>query len=135
MESLTIGQVAKQAGIGIETVRFYERTGLLEEPPRRESGYRQYPVDAVPRLRFIRQAKALGFSLKEIKDLLSLRVDRHRSKADVRRRAQAKLAEIERKMTELARMKRSLEQLMHACRGPTRCCPILEAMASHEGQR
>ncbi len=75
MKPLTIGKVASRAGIGIETIRFYEREGLIAEPPRRESGYRQYPEVAVSRLRFIRHAKELGFSLKEIKELFALRVD------------------------------------------------------------
>ena len=75
METLTIGKVAKQADIGIETIRFYEREGLIEDPPRRASGYRQYPSDTVDRVRFIKRAKELGFSLKEIKELLYLSVD------------------------------------------------------------
>jgi len=73
--ALTIGQVAKRSGIGIETLRYYERKGLVEEPPRTESGYRQYPEDVVARIRFIRRAKELGFKLSEISELLSLRVD------------------------------------------------------------
>ncbi len=69
MKALTIGKVAKQAGIGVETIRFYERIGLLEEPPRNGSGYRQYSPEAVVKLRFIKKAKQLGFSLKEIEEL------------------------------------------------------------------
>src|SRR5215470_1541483 len=75
METLSIGQVARRAGVGVETVRFYEREGLLEEPPRRASGYRQYSEEVVSRLHFIKRAKLLGFSLKEISELLLLRVD------------------------------------------------------------
>ena len=74
MRALTIGQVARQAGVGVETVRFYERQGLLDAPPRRASGYRQYAPEMVARLQFIRRAKELGFALKEIRELLSLRV-------------------------------------------------------------
>src|SRR5919199_5139981 len=95
MAALTIGQIARRAGVGVETVRFYERQGLLEEPARKESGYRQYPEDVVARLRFIKRAKELGFSLKEIKELLALRVDPATTCAEVKARAQAKVADIE----------------------------------------
>ena len=73
MSGFSIGQVARQAGVGVETIRFYERKGLIKEPPRRASGYRQFSLDAVKRIRFIKRAKELGFSLSEIADLLSLR--------------------------------------------------------------
>jgi DNA-binding transcriptional MerR regulator len=82
--SLTIGQVAKGAGVGVETVRFYEREGLVPAPKRRPSGYRQYPADTVRRIRFVQAAKDLGFTLKEIRELLSLRVAAGKSCADVR---------------------------------------------------
>src|SRR6266852_273541 len=91
MKPLTIGQVARQAGVGVETVRFYERQGLLEEPSRRESGYRQYPEDVVARLRFIRRAKELGFSLKEIAELIALRLDPATMCSDIKERAEAKI--------------------------------------------
>jgi DNA-binding transcriptional MerR regulator len=87
MKALAIGQVARHAGVGIETVRFYERQGLLAEPERRASGYRQYDGEAVAVLRFIRRAKELGFTLKEIKGLLGLRLDTSATRADVRRHA------------------------------------------------
>ena len=74
MESITIGKVAKGAAVGVETVRFYEREGLIERPPRRDSGYRAYPAGTVDRVRFIKRAKELGFSLKEIKELMALRI-------------------------------------------------------------
>lgn len=130
MTVLTIGQVAKQSGLGVETVRFYERQGLIEEPPRRASGYRQYPPEVVDRLGFIRRAKALGFSLKEIADLLGLRVDPHSTCGDVKSRTAAKIADIDAKMAELKRMKRALLQLHDACsgEGPTSQCPILDAL-------
>ena len=76
MGSFTIGQLARRAGVGIETVRFYEREGLIPEPPRRPSGYRDYPPETVTRIVFIRRAKDLGFSLKEINELLDFRVRR-----------------------------------------------------------
>ncbi len=130
MDGLTIGGVAKRAGVGVETVRFYERKGLLEEPPRRESGYRQYPEEAVARIRFIRRAKDLGFSLREVDELLRLRVDRRTSASEVRRRAEAKIEDIELKLADLARMKAALLELTTCCEGreATGECPILEAL-------
>jgi len=134
MDVLTIGQVAKRAGVGVETVRFYEREGLIAEPDRRPSGYRQYQPDAVQRIRFIRHAKELGFSLKEISELLSLRVDPDSTCADVRQRAHDKIADIEEKMASLARMKSALVRLVTKCRGegPTTDCPILEEIDREE---
>ena len=108
MKPLTIGEVARQAGIGVETVRFYERQGLIPDPPRSDSGYRNYPSSAVSRLCFIKLAKELGFSLKEISELLSLRVEPTTSCADVKTRAEAKAADIRRKILELQRMERAL---------------------------
>jgi MerR family mercuric resistance operon transcriptional regulator len=137
MKPLTIGQVARSAGVGLETVRFYERQGLLPEPPRKESGYRQYPEDIVPRLRFIRGAKELGFSLKEIKELLALRVDPATTCAEVRGRARAKIADIDEKIQALQRMRRVLHKLTAACsgRGPITDCPILDALQHRERGR
>ena len=94
MKTLTIGQVAREAGVGVETVRFYEREGLIEEPSRRASGYRQFDEAVVDRLRFIREAKELGFTLNEIKELLSLKLDPASSCGDVKHRAEVKIAEI-----------------------------------------
>src|SRR6516225_5956868 len=130
MKPLTIGQVARSAGVGVETVRFYERQGLLEEPARRESGYRQYPEDVVARLRFIKRAKELGFSLKEIKELLALRVDPTTTCREVKERAEAKITDIEGKIASLLRMKKALVKLTATCRGkgPTSECPILDAL-------
>ncbi len=130
MEGLTIGRVAKRAGVGVETIRFYERKGLLEDPPRRESGYRQYPEEAVARIRFIRRAKDLGFSLREVDELLTVRVVRRTSASEVRRRAEAKIEDIEIKLAELGRMKAALVELTACCegRGATGECPILEAL-------
>jgi MerR family mercuric resistance operon transcriptional regulator len=134
MEALTIGQLAKQAGVGVETIRFYEREGLLAEPERRPSGYRQYTVEVVRRVRFIRHAKELGFALKEIQELLELRVDPISTCADVRQRARAKIADINGRMAALERMKAALEQLARSCRGrgPTSECPILEVLDRDE---
>lgn len=134
METLSIGQLAKAAEVGVETIRFYERQGLIAEPPRRRSGYRQYQPDVVARVRFIRRAKELGFTLREIGELLNLRVDPDKSCADVRSLARAKISDVEAKMNELARIKGALETLARACRGkgPTSECPILDAIAETE---
>ncbi len=135
MSTLTIGQVAKEAGVGIETLRHYEREGLLKEPPRRASGYRQYPEDAVKRIHFIKQTQKLGFSLKEIAELLALRVDPTTPAIEIKRRAEAKMADIERKVEELLRMKRALEQITQLCtgQGPISECPILDALEQADG--
>ena len=132
---LTIGLVARRAGIGVETVRFYERQGLIEEPPRRLSGYREYDDEVVSRLGFIRRAKELGFTLKEIMELLSLRRDPSTPATDVRRRAEAKIADIEGRLLALQRMKEALLQLTRHCvgQGPTRECPIIDALRGEDG--
>jgi Hg(II)-responsive transcriptional regulator len=136
MKSLTIGQVAREAGIGLETIRFYEREGLIQSPPRRASGYRAYPVEVLDRVRFIRTAKGLGFSLKEIRDLLSLRVDPVRSCDGVRAMAKEKIQDIEGRVRTLQRMRRVLRGLVEVCdaRRPTSECPILQTL-SKESRR
>ncbi len=132
MESLTIGKVARLAEVGVETIRFYERKGLIDEPPRRESGYRQYPQETVHRLRFIRRAKELGFTLKEIKELLGLRVDVSSSATcdAVRKLAEEKVKDVRNKIRTLQRMESILAQLVCNCRNRavTGDCPILEAL-------
>ena len=130
VNSLMIGQLARRAEVGVETVRFYEREGLLEEPARRPSGYRQYDEGVVDRLRFIRRAKQLGFTLKEIRELLSLRIDPATTCGDVKSRAEAKLEDIAAKIRSLQRMKRALVKLTKACsgRGAASECPILESL-------
>jgi len=130
MSALTIGKVAKQAEVGIETIRFYEREGLIEEPPRRASGYRQYPTDTVDRVRFIKRAKELGFSLKEIKELLALSLAPGTTCGQVKKRAEAKLDDIEEKIRTLRRMKKALKKVTDACggKGSVSECPILDAL-------
>ena len=130
MASLTIGQLGKRADVGVETVRFYERRGLLAEPDRRPSGYRQYDEEVVDRLRFIKRAKELGFTLNEIKDLLSLRLDPTTTCADVKSQAEDKITDIEAKIRTLQRMKKALVKVTKACSGSggTSECPILEAL-------
>jgi MerR family copper efflux transcriptional regulator len=133
-KGLTIGQVARRAGFGIETVRFYERNGLIDEPPRKMSGYRQYPEGVISRLRFIKRAKELGFSLREIKELLSLRVDPETTCSDIRERAKAKIADIEGKIQSLEKIKEVLMGLTTSCSGlgPVSECPIVEALEREE---
>jgi MerR family copper efflux transcriptional regulator len=127
---MTISQLARQAGVGVETVRFYERKGLIDKPPRPDSGYRQYSPDVVSRIQFIKRAKELGFSLKEIQELLILRVAPETTRLDVKRRTEAKIAEIERKIEDLSRRKQALVKAAGLCSGdgPLRACPILEAL-------
>lgn len=135
MNGLTIGKVARGAGLGIETIRFYEREGLIEPPKRTEANYRVYPEQDILRLRFIKRAKTLGFTLKEIRELLSLRQDPRASKEDVKRQTEAKIADVEQKIRDLTRIKETLEKLDQCCdgHGPTSDCPILEALASGQG--
>jgi len=134
MEILSIGQVAQRARVGLETVRFYEREGELSEPPRRASGYRQYSEQVVTRLHFIKRAQKLGFSLKEISELLRLRVDAQTSCEEVKQRTEAKIAEVERKLVELQRMRQALLQVHSLCigPGPTSACPMLDALDQQE---
>lgn len=133
-DHLTIGKIARGAGTGVETIRFYERQGLIAKPGRTSSGYRMYPPDAMRRLRFIRHAKELGFSLREIKELLSLRVTAGKSCGDVRQRARQKITEIDHRIAALARMKQALVKLSAACsgKGPVAACPILDALEMQE---
>jgi len=130
MDSLTIGQLAKQAKIGLETIRFYDREGLLEKPPRRPSGYRAYPPEVVQRVLFIRLAKNLGFSLKEIAELLALRVDPVESCVHVKSIAEDKISDIERRIHTLQGMRRTLRRLVVACetREATGDCPIIDSL-------
>ena len=131
MAVLTIGGVARRADVGVETVRFYERRGLLRRPPRPGTGFRTYPEDTVARLRFIRQAQALGFTLKEIADLLALRVAPGTDCAAVRARAAAKLADVEGRLAELERIRGALAKLVAACpgSGAVTTCTILGPLA------
>ena len=133
---LRIGKVARNAGLAIDTVRYYEREGLLEKPARTASGYRHYRPDVVARLRFIRQAKELGFSLREIKELLTLRVGAGKSCGEVKARAERKITDVDRRITQLKRVRQALSELAAECsgRGPTSECPILEALEKKELQ-
>jgi Hg(II)-responsive transcriptional regulator len=134
MNGLTIGRLAKRAGLGIETVRFYERQGLIEAPPRTESNYRIYPVEEVSRLKFIKRAKDLGFTLKEIKELFALQQDPHATKADIKKQTVEKIEDIKSKVKDLVRIQEALEHLAESCdgHGPLNECPILDALTGHE---
>lgn len=132
--ALKIGEVAERGGVNLQTIRYYEREGLLPEPPRLESGYRMFPENTVRRVRFIKRAQDLGFTLAEIKELLSLRVDHDRNRVEVRTLATAKVADIDQKIRTLKRMKRVLSDLTERCSGcgPSSECPILESIDSDE---
>ena len=134
IESLTIGKVARLAEIGVETMRFYEREGLIESPPRRAPGDRQYPSATVDRVRFIKRAKALGFSLREIKELLSLRAAPRTKCTDIRQRALRKIQDIDEKTDTLRRMRTALAKLVAECEGsrPVTECPILASLSTQK---
>ena len=134
MDGLTIGEVAKRAKVCIETLRYYERHGLVACPPRSMSNYRLYPEETVRRVQFIKRAQHLGFSLKDIAELLALRAEPTARCADVRERALAKINDIEEKLRALQAMKIALVQLVAACAGdsPITDCPILESLDTEE---
>ena len=128
--ALTTGQLAGAADVNIQTIRYYERRGLLAAPKRTAARYRQYTGEALQRLRFIRHAQALGFSLKEIKELLGLRVQHGAACEAIERKTRAKLDVVQRRIQDLQRMKRTLAQLARSCaaRRPTEECPILAVL-------
>jgi len=131
---LTIGRLAKTVGVNIQTVRYYERLKLLAPTARMLSGYRLYRTAEVQRLRFIKNAQALGFTLQEIADLLNLRVSSTARCGDVQRRAQAKLAQVESKVHDLQALAQALKGLIRACQSgqPTDRCPILKCLEEKE---
>lgn len=130
MDTLSIGALATQTAVGIDTIRYYERRRLIAAPPRRASGYRAYPADTVQRLRFIRRAKALGFTLEEIGELLALSQQRERGVKGVKAAAQAKLLRVETTLRDLQRVRVGLKKLIDGCpgHGDPRGCPILNAL-------
>ena len=136
MDPMKIGEVARAADVGIDAVRFYEREGLIPKPARRPSGYRMYSPDVVLSLRFIRRAKELGFSLKEISTLLSLETDAEATAGEVGQLASEKLADIEERIRSLQRMRRELKKLLDDCPGggPSNGCSILRSL-NEEKQR
>ena len=127
---LTIGQVAKLAGVNRETLRYYEREGIIDMPARKDSGYRIYPADTVKRIHFIKRAQVLGFSLKEIMELMALRNDAKGATCrDVKQYAQDKVKTIEKKLADLKRMRSRLRELIAICdeENSISACPILDA--------
>lgn len=134
MNTLSRGQLARACNVGIEAIRFYERQGLLPPPPRSAAGYRRFSEDTVHRLNFIRRAKDLGFSLREIAELLALHDDEPGDRAQVKAITETKLAEIEAKIRDLSRIRKVLDQLATECsgKGPISGCPIIHALADDE---
>ncbi len=130
MNYLSIGQLAKQANVNLETIRYYERRGLLPEPARNESGHRRYTRDALKRTEFIKRTQSLGFSLREISDLLSLRMEPGTACADVKARVEVKIEEMQKKIRDLKEIERVLKLLAASCtrKGPVGQCPILEEL-------
>jgi len=131
---MKIGDLAQRAGVGIDTVRYYERQGLLPAPARQASGYRVYDESDVARLRFVRRAKALGFTLVEIRDLLALSGRREDDMGGLKAAATEKLADVENKLAELTRIREGLEALVASCpgHGALDKCPILNALAEDQ---
>ena len=131
MKTLNIGEAAKRSGVSAKMIRHYEEIGLLPKVARTESGYRQYQDSDVHNLRFVRTARDLGFSIKEIESLLRLWQNRKRASKDVKRIALARINDLERRIEEMQTMKRALEHLAHCCRGDARPeCPILDSLAA-----
>lgn len=127
-ESFTIGKLAQASGVGVETIRFYERQGILEQP-KKQGGFRHYPPQFVERIKFVKRSQELGFTLKETKDLLGLRIKSHAKCGDVLVKTEEKIQEIDLKIKDLKKMKRSLEKLADCCEDPNIAlsdCPVLE---------
>lgn len=131
---LKIGEVAERGRVNLQTIRYYERERLLPEPPRLASGYRLYPDQTVRRVRFIKRAQDIGFTLGQIRELLAIRIDTDRNSSEVRALAQAKISDIEGKIQTLHRMKEALARITERCSGcgPASECPILESIDSEE---
>ena len=133
---MRIGAAAEQAGVNVQTLRYYERRGLLPRPPRQTSGYREFPDEAVRVVRFVKRAQDLGFTLDEIEELLRLRNDKRRDRGRVRLVAAKRVRDIDRKIADLQAMKKALSHLLHCCvERSTLECPIIEALDGVEGVR
>ena len=130
MEGLKIGHLARVGGVNLETIRYYEREGLLQKPPRTPAGYRLFPSETARRLRFIKRAQELGFSLGEIRELLTLRVKPGTKREHIRVLAEAKITDIDQKIQTLEAMKKALRKMTNRCEGcgPISGCPILETL-------
>ena len=133
MDTMNIGQAAKDSGVSAKMIRHYEEVGLIPAPNRTDSGYRQYTGSEVHTLRFIRHARDLGFSIREIGELVGLWQNRRRPSRLVKALAETHIKELEQKAQELLAMKATLEHLVHCCRGDDRPeCPILESLSAEE---
>lgn len=134
MSSFTIGEIARRAEVGIDTVRYYERNELLPAPVRRPSGYREYGDADVQRLSFIRRAKDLGFTLAQIRELLALSTDRERGVRGIKKRAQERLDDLDLRIREMQRVRSGLQALVDGCpgHGKLQACPILGALTQKE---
>lgn len=127
---MTIGVASKQSAVSAKMIRHYEGVGLLPKVPRTTAGYRQYDGSSIHTLRFIRRARDLGFSIKEIETLLGLWRNRRRASADVKRIAQQHVADLQRRIDEMLAMQRTLQHLAHSCHGDARPeCPILDDLS------
>jgi MerR family mercuric resistance operon transcriptional regulator len=127
---MKIGELARKAGVSVETVRFYEREGLLQPPQRRESGYRDYPLESLGPLRFIRHAKEFGFTLPEIQELLALRSSAEAPCSDVKRRIESKIADVRRRILSLEQLESMLANLAASCAAVegSSDCPVLNVL-------
>lgn len=136
MEGMTIGRLARMTGVSVETIRYYERRGLIEQPGKPVSGYRKYPVETEARVKFIRSAKELGFSLREIGELLALAEPSKVNRKGMRAKAEAKIAQIDAKVGDLLRLREELSGLVEACRsGRKTCrCPVMETFEQRGGE-
>ncbi len=136
MERLTTGRLARLTGVNRETIRYYERRGLLGAPPRSLSGYRVYPREAINVVRFIKRAQALGFSLREVAELLALSGDSGADCADIRETASRKLEDIEAKIRGLQSMRKTLKKIIKTCpgRGPLSKCSIIESLSESDNR-
>ena len=132
MASLTIGKVAKAARVNVETVRYYERRGLIKQP-KSTSGFREYPRDVIARIQFIRRSQQLGFTLAEIAELLRLSNSTSAKRDAIKKLAQEKLASIQERIVDLQRIEQTLSELVHECsgQGPVHGCPIIEAIVQN----
>ncbi len=136
MKNLTTGQLAKETGVNIETIRYYERRGLIPEPPRRVSGYREFPPEYIERIRFIKRAQALGFTLKEISELLAV-ADGNPACKDIRKFAEDKVKDIEARIHDLQKIKSVLKDLIEKCLGKRKIseCPIIESLSQKKTRK
>ncbi|WP_298202547.1 Hg(II)-responsive transcriptional regulator [Desulfosporosinus sp.] len=131
MKGLTISELAKNAGVNIETIRYYERLGLISKPPRTESGYRAFPPEVTQRIKFIKRSQDLGFTLSEIHKLLSMTDSESFDCREVRQFASQKLTEVEQKIRDLQSIKSILQDLSSRCpgQGAIQSCPIVERLS------